>query len=317
MTTEALKAYGADPEKWNVNVQALSGAPANFAVYTGLVPPGGRLMGLDLTCGGHLSHGFQTPTRKVSATSMFWDTRSYRLNKDGFIDYDSAYELAQEFKPDMLICGYSAYPRDLDYKRFREIADSVGALLLADVAHFSGLLVSGLMNSPLEYADIMTSTTHKSLRGPRGGLIFSRKEFSDAIDDAVFPKMQGGPHNQTIGGISVALHEAMQPEFKEYSKQVLKNSKKLADSLMKRGHTLVTNGTDNHIILWNLRPHGLTGSKYESISNHTNVTLNKNTIAGDKSALTPHGIRLGTPACTTRGYTEDHIEDVAEFLDRI
>lgn len=313
----ALHAYGADPEKWDVNVQALSGAPANFAAYTGLVPPGGRLLGLDLTCGGHLSHGFQTPKRKVSATSMFWDTKHYRITDDGYIDYDGAFEIAQEFKPNMIICGYSAYPRDLDYKRFREIADSVGAYLLADVAHFSGLLVSGLVNSPFDYADIVTSTTHKSLRGPRGGIIFSRKELSEAIDDAVFPKMQGGPHNQTIGGLAVALHEASQPEFKEYSKRVLDNSRALADSLMKRGHKLVTDGTDNHIVLWNLRPHGLTGSKVELVANHTNVTLNKNTIAGDKSAMTPHGIRLGTPACTTRGYTKEHMDEVAEFLDRI
>jgi len=248
---------------------------------------------------------------------MFWDTNHYGLTKEGYIDYDGAYEIAQEFKPDILICGYSAYPRDLDYKRFREIADSVGALLLADVSHYSGLLVARLLDSPFEYADIVTSTTHKSLRGPRGGLIFSRKKYSAAIDDAVFPKMQGGPHNQTIGGIAVALHESLQPEFKTYSKQVIKNSQTLAESLMKRGHKLVTDGTDNHLILWNLRPHGLTGSKVEAVSNHTNVTLNKNTIVGDKSAMTPHGIRLGTPACTTRGYNEGHMNDVAEFLDRI
>lgn len=313
----ALQAFGADPEKWHVNVQALSGAPANFAVYTALVPPGGKIMGLDLTCGGHLSHGFQTPKRKVSATSMFWDSSSYGLKEDGYIDYDGAYETAQKFKPNIVICGYSAYPRDLDYKRFREIADSVGALLLADIAHFSGLVVSKQLKSPFEYADVVTTTTHKSLRGPRGSLIFCKKELAEQLDDAVFPKMQGGPHNHSIGGISVALHEALQPEFNEYSKRIIANSKALAKAMMNKGHTLVTDGTDNHIILWNLRPHGLTGSKLETVANHTNVTLNKNTIAGDKSAMTPHGIRLGTPACTTRGYTEKHMEDVAEFLDRI
>jgi len=193
----------------------------------------------------------------------------------------------------------------------------VGAKLVADVAHYSGLVCSGLLKSPFEYADVVTSTTHKSLRGPRGGIIFSRKELSEAIDDAVFPKMQGGPHNHTIGGLAVAFHEVLQPEFKEYSKRILKNAKALANALMKRGHKLVTDGTDNHIVLWNLRPHGLTGSKLEEVSNRTNVTLNKNTIAGDTSAMTPHGIRLGTPACTTRGYTETHMNDVAEFLDRI
>lgn len=168
----ALSAFHADSNKWDVNVQALSGAPANFAVYTALVPPGGRLMGLDLTCGGHLSHGYQTPKKKVSATSLFWDSQSYGLKDDGYIDYDAAYETAQKFKPNIVICGYSAYPRDLDYKRFREIADSVGAYLLADVAHFSGLLVGECLKSPFEYADVVTTTTHKSLRGPRGSLIF-------------------------------------------------------------------------------------------------------------------------------------------------
>lgn len=173
------------------------------------------------------------------------------------------------------------------------------------------------MNSPFEYSDVVTSTTHKSLRGPRGGIIFYKKELGELIDDAVFPKVQGGPHNHTIGGVAVALNEALQPEFKNYQRQILKNAKALAESLMKRGHKLVTDGTDNHILLWNLRPHGLTGSKVELVSNHTNVTVNKNTIAGDKSAMTPHGIRLGTPACTTRGYNEKHMDDVAEFLDRI
>ena len=209
----------------------------------------------------------------------------------------------------MLICGYSAYPRDLDYKRFREIADSVGALLLADVAHLSGLIAAGEMNSPFEHAHVVTSTTHKSLRGPRSGMIFSRRDHPDLdlprlIDEAVFPGLQGGPHNQKIGALAVALGDAMKPEFREYAKQIKRNASALADGLMKRGHKLVTDGTANHLILWDVRPHSLTGSKVEKTCDAVGITVNKNTIAGDKSAATPGGLRVGTPAVTSRGYIE-------------
>ena len=209
----------------------------------------------------------------------------------------------------MLICGYSAYPRDLDYKRFREIADSVGALLLADVAHLSGLIAAGEMNSPFEHAHVVTSTTHKSLRGPRSGMIFSRRDHPDLdlprlIDEAVFPGLQGGPHNQKIGALAVALGDAMKPEFREYAKQIKRNASALADGLMKRGHKLVTDGTENHLILWDVRPHSLTGSKVEKTCDAVGITVNKNTIAGDKSAATPGGLRVGTPAVTSRGYIE-------------
>ena len=230
----ALKAFKANSEQWDVNVQGLSGAPANFYVYTGLIPPGGKLMGLSASYGGHPSHGYHTPTQKVSATSLFWNSKSYGLKADGNIDYDGAYELAQSFKPNIVICGYSVYSRDIDYKRFREIADSVGAYLLSDISHFSAFIVSGLLKSPFEYADIVTTTTHKSLRGPRGSLIFYKKELSEQIEDAVFPKMQGGPHNHTIGGIAVALYEAQTPEFQDYAKRTLSNSKALANALISR-----------------------------------------------------------------------------------
>lgn len=313
----ALDTFRLDSDKWHVNVQSLSGSPANISVYTAMVAPGDKIMGLDLTCGGHLSHGFRTPKRVVSATSLFWDSAHYRINEDGFIDYDEAYELAQKFKPKVLIAGYSAYTRDLDYKRFREIADSVGAYLLCDIAHISGLIAAGEMNDPFEYADFVTTTTHKALRGPRGALIFSKKEYAQQLDDAVFPGLQGGPHNHTIGAIATTLLDAQTPEFKEYIIQVKKNAQAIANGLMNRGYKLVTNGTDNHLILLNLRAEGLTGSKVEAACNMTNLIVNKNTIAGDKSAANPGGLRLGTPAITTRGYDEQDCDQVAEFLHRI
>lgn len=278
--------------------------------------PGDRFLALDLTCGGHLSHGFKTPKRNVSHTSLFWDTDSYRIDENGYINYDECAEKALAFKPKILVAGYSAYPRDLDYKRFREIADSVGAKLMVDMAHFSGLVAGGVLDSPFEYADIVTSTTHKSLRGPRGGLIFCKKELGQAIDDSLFPGLQGGPHNQSIGGLATALNDVLKPEHKEYSELIVENSKALASSLMDKGYKLVTDGTDNHIVLWNVRAAGVTGSKFEEISNYTNITLNKNTIAGDKSAANPGGVRLGTPACTTRGYLPEDMNTVADFLDR-
>ncbi len=284
----ALQAYDLDPKKWGCNVQPYSGSPANFAAYTALINPGDKIMGLDLYSGGHLTHGFQTDTKKISATSVYFKSQSYKISeKTGYIDYDVLQKNVDDFKPNILIVGASAYPRDYDYKRFREIADSAGAYLLADMAHISGLVAAKAVNNPFEYADVVTSTTHKSLRGPRSGIIFSNKErhpnLDEKIDFAVFPMLQGGPHNHQIGALATQLLEVQTPEFKQYIQQVLKNSKKLAEELMKRGNKLITNGTDNHLMLWDLRPLDLTGSKIEKICEKVHISVNKNTIIGDKS----------------------------------
>lgn len=313
----ALEAFRLDDKEWAVNVQVMSGSPANFAVYTALLEPGQRLMGLDLTQGGHLTHGFYTPQKKVSATSLFWESLQYKVDpKTSLIDYDALHKQALEFKPKIIIAGFSAYPRDLDYKRFRQICDEVGAYLMADIAHVSGLVAAQEANNPFEYADVVTSTTHKSLRGPRSGVIFSKRgEMSQKIDTAVFPMLQGGPHNHQIGALAAQLKMVNTPEFKNYIKQVKVNAKVLAADLMKRGHKLVTDGTDNHLMLLNVRDLGLTGSKFEKMCDEVHITLNKNTIIGDKSAITPGGVRIGTPAVTTRGYLEADMLEVSRFLD--
>lgn len=325
----ALEVFGLDPELWGVNVQSLSGSPANFAVYTALVEPNGRIMGLDLPDGGHLSHGFFTPVRKVSATSMFFQSMPYKVDpKTGLIDYDRMEENAMLFRPKVLVAGVSCYARHLDYARFRKIADKCGAYLMADMAHISGLVAAGVIPSPFEYADVVTTTTHKSLRGPRGALIFFRKgvrstnakgdkvmyDLGDKIAAAVFPGLQGGPHNHTITGIAVALKQCLSEEFVKYSKQVLANAHALSEKLISLGYTLATGGTDNHLCLVDLRPKGIEGAKAEHVLDLARITCNKNTCPGDASALRPGGIRLGTPALTSRGFTEKDFEQVALFI---
>ncbi|XGW15640.1 hypothetical protein V3C99_001245 [Haemonchus contortus] len=325
----ALEVYGLDPELWGVNVQSLSGSPANFAVYTAIVEPNGRIMGLDLPDGGHLSHGFFTPTRKVSATSIFFQSMPYKLDpKTGLIDYDRMEENAMLFRPKILVAGVSCYARHLDYARFRKIAEKCGAYLMADMAHISGLVAAGVVPSPFEYADIVTTTTHKSLRGPRGALIFFRKgvrstnakgektmyDLGEKIAAAVFPGLQGGPHNHTITAIAVALKQCMSKEFVDYAKQILANSHALADKLVSLGYSLATGGTDNHLCLVDLRPKGIEGAKAEKVLDLAHITCNKNTCPGDVSALRPGGIRLGAPALTTRGLKEKDFEQVALFI---
>lgn len=275
-------------------------------------------MGLDLTQGGHLTHGFYTEKRKVSASAKFFRSLQYKVNLDtGIIDYDALEEAAKEFKPKLIIAGYSAYPRDLDYKRFRDICDKVGAYLHADMAHLSGLVAAGQMNDPFEYSDVVTSTTHKSLRGPRSGMIFARTEIADLVDFGVFPMCQGGPHNTQIAALAAQLKQADTQEFKDYITQVKLNAVTLADELMKRGYKLITDGTENHIVLMSCIDKGLTGSKMENACDHVHITLNKNTIIGDKSAVTPGGVRIGTPAVTTRGYLEADMRETGRFLDEL
>uniref|UniRef100_A0A7S2N4Q3 Serine hydroxymethyltransferase n=1 Tax=Helicotheca tamesis TaxID=374047 RepID=A0A7S2N4Q3_9STRA len=311
----ALELYGLDAEEWGVNVQPYSGSPANFAVYTALLNPHDRIMGLDLPSGGHLTHGFQTPKRKVSATSVYFESMPYVVSSEtGLIDYDEMELRVKMFMPKLLIAGASAYPREWDYARMRKIADSVGAYLLVDMAHISGLVAGRVAESPFSYADVVTSTTHKTLRGPRSGMIFAKRSLMEKINSAVFPSLQGGPHNHQIAGLAVALKEANSDEFRSYASSVISNAKALADGLINRGHVIITGGTDNHLLLWNVRPHGLTGSKVEKVLDMVSITTNKNSIPGDTSAINPGGVRLGTPALTSRGLDEDDFDRVAEFL---
>ncbi|CAM9508027.1 unnamed protein product [Phaeothamnion confervicola] len=321
-----LQAYGLDSEQWGLNVQPYSGSPANFAVYTGLLRPHDRIMGLDLPSGGHLTHGFYTyskaeNTRKaVSATSVYFESLPYRVHPDtGLIDFDQLRQLAGLFKPAMIVCGGSAYPRDWDYAEFRKIADENGALLMCDMAHISGLVATKEAADPFDFCDVVTTTTHKSLRGPRAGMIFFRKDergFETKINNAVFPALQGGPHEHQIAGIATQLKEVMTPEFKTYVKQVKANSAACAAALMAKGYKLCTNGTENHLLLWDLRPQNLTGSKFEKICDAVHITLNKNAVQGDRSAVSPGGARIGAPALTTRGMKEAEFEQIAEFLHR-
>lgn len=328
----ALEAFSLDSAKWGCNVQSLSGSPANLQVYQALMPPHGRIMGLDLPHGGHLSHGYQTPQRKISAVSTYFETMPYRVNDEtGIIDYDELQKDAILFRPKVLVAGTSAYCREIDYARMRKIADSVGAWLLVDMAHIAGLIAGEVIKSPFEHADIVTTTSHKSLRGPRGAIIFFRKgvrstdpktgkeimyDLEGPINFSVFPGHQGGPHNHTITALAVALKQAATPEFKAYQKQVVANAKALERKFKALNYTLVSDGTDSHMVLINLRPFSLDGARVEAVLEQINIACNKNSIPGDRSALTPCGIRIGTPAMTSRGFSEQDFERVATYIDQ-
>jgi len=319
----ALQAFHLDPAVWGVNVQPYSGSTANFAALTALIQPQDRLMGLGLPDGGHLTHGYYTAKKKMTASSIYFQSLPYGLDPETqLIDYKGVAKQAKIFKPRLLICGASAYPRDWDYAALRAIADEHGAFLMADIAHTSGLVAAGELADPFKYCDVVTTTTHKTLRGPRAGLIFFRKDREDAkdlekrVNEAVFPACQGGPHNNTIAGIATALLQATQPTWKAYAKQVIANAQTLGQELVAKGYKLQTSGTDNHLVLWDLRPLKLTGSKLEKLCDLVGITINKNAVSGDASAQVPGGIRLGTSALTSRDMLQDDIKVVADFLHR-
>ena len=298
----------------HVNVQPYSGSPANLAVYLAFCQPGDTIMGLGLPFGGHLTHG-----HTVSITGKYFKSVPYGVRKeDCRIDMDNVRALAREHKPKVLWAGTTAYPRTLDWAAFRSIADEVGAILAADIAHISGLVCAGVHPSPIGIADVVTSTTHKTFRGPRGGMIFCKKEHAAAIDKAVFPGLQGGPHNHTTAGIAVAAHEAMQPAFKTYAQNIVDNARVLGEALSSRGFAVVTGGTDNHLLLVDLTPKNVTGKIAAKALDRAGIVLNYNAVPFDtRKPFDPSGVRLGTPAVTSRGMGKDVMLKLAEWIDRV
>lgn len=305
--TKAL--FGAE----HVNVQPHSGTQANMAVYLSVLRPGDTILGMSLNHGGHLSHG-----TSVNFSGMLYKGITYGVNKDGFIDYDEVRRFAKEHKPRMIIAGASAYSRIIDFKAFSDIAREVEAYFLADIAHIAGLIAAGLHPSPIPYADFVTTTTHKTLRGPRGGLIMCREAFGKAIDKMIFPGIQGGPLVHVIAAKAVALKEALSDDFREYQKRVTKNAKRLARELMQRGFKLVSDGTDNHLMLIDLTGMGITGKDAEDALDTAGVTVNKNSIPFDtKPPTITSGIRIGTPCVTTRGMNEEEMVEIAEIITEV
>jgi glycine hydroxymethyltransferase len=308
LAIERAKAlFGAD----HANVQPYSGSPANLAVLMAMCPPGETIMGMALPHGGHLTHGW-----KVSATGKLWRAAQYQVRKEtGRLDMDDVRNLAREHKPKLIFCGGTAIPRTIDFPAFAEIAREVGAVLVADVAHIAGLIAGGAHPSPVPHVDVVASTTHKTLRGPRGGMILCRSEHASAIDKAVFPGLQGGPHNHTTAAIAVALREAAQPEFKAYAHQIVRNAQRLAEELLERGFDLVSGGTDNHLILIDLTNKGIPGKKAAQALDRAGIVCNYNTVPFDpRKPFDPSGIRLGTPAITSRGMKEDAMARIAGWM---
>ncbi len=315
----ALALFGLSAKQWHVNVQPLSGSPANVAVYTALVSPHGKIMGMSLDQGGHLTHG-----HKVSVTGKFWNQVPFGVDKNTeVLDYAELKNIALEHKPNIIVAGFTAYPRTVDFKKFRDIADACGAYLMVDMSHVAGLVAGGAYPSPFKYADVVTTTVHKTLRGPRSAMIFVRKdkrELDKLIDKAVFPGMQGGPHLNQIAAVAVALKEAATPAFKKYAAQVVKNAQTLASELSKRGWKIISGGTDSHLVLvdtW-MSGKGISGSDASARLEKAGIIVNKNTIPYEtRSPFDPSGIRLGTAAETTRGAKEKDFKRIAEKIDQI
>ncbi|MBI1857365.1 serine hydroxymethyltransferase [Candidatus Saccharibacteria bacterium] len=310
----------------HANVQAHSGCPANLAAYYALLDPGDMLMGLSLVHGGHMTHGL-----KLNFSSTFYNAVQYHVGKDGYIDIDEMYKLAKEHKPKLIVAGGSAYARVYEWAKYKDVADSVGAYLLADMSHVAGLVAGGVYPSPVGIADVVTTTTHKTLRGPRGALILAnglpsnplkkpertRENIPSLIDRAIIPGLQGGPHNHQTAAIAVALREAMQPEFKAYAKQIIDNAQTIATELLKRDYTLVSGGTDSHLLLIDVTNKSISGKDAEKALGKAGITVNKNTVPFDpRSAFDPSGIRMGTPALTTRGMKENEMIQITEWIDQ-
>ncbi|MEK7464838.1 MAG: serine hydroxymethyltransferase [Patescibacteria group bacterium] len=306
--------------QWHVNVQPYSGSPANLAVYYALLKPGEKIMGMSLPFGGHLTHGW-----KVSVSGKLWKPVQYTLGRDGWLDYAAIRKLARRERPKLIVCGTTAYPRSINFKKFAAISREVDAYLVADISHIAGLIVAGVHPSPFPYADVVTTTTHKTLRGPRGAIIFAnrqsqiakrrRVDIASAVDRAVFPALQGGPHDNQTAAIAAALGEAMKPAFRRYGRQVVRNAKALARELTKRGFQLITGGTDNHLMLVDLSNLGLSGREAEDRLEAVGIVVNRNTIPYDtRSSFDPSGIRLGTPAVTTRGMKEKEMTSIAGLI---
>jgi glycine hydroxymethyltransferase len=304
----AKKLFGVE----HANVQPYSGSPANLAVYSGLLKPGETIMGLTLPHGGHLTHGWN-----ASVTSRFWKSVPYGVDRETHrIDYDVVRDLARKEKPRIIVAGATAYPRIIDFKAFGDIAKEVGAYFLADIAHIAGLIVGGVHPSPVPYADVISTTTHKTLRGPRGAMIMCRNAFAAEIDRAVFPGLQGGPHNHTTAAIAVALKEAAAPEFTSYAHQIVRNAKALAEELLARGFSLVSGGTDNHLLLIDLTNKKVTGKKAASALDKAGIVCNSNTVPYDpRKPFSPSGIRLGTPAVTSRGMGEAEMRLIGKWME--
>ncbi len=306
----ACELFNAD----HANVQPHSGAQANMTVYFAMLELGDTVMGMNLAEGGHLTHG-----SPVNMSGKYFNFVSYGVDPVTHrIDYDKVLEIAKDCKPKMIVCGASAYPREIDFAKFREIADEVGAYLMVDMAHIAGLVAAGVHQNPVPYADFVTTTTHKTLRGPRGGLILCKEKYAKAIDKALFPGTQGGPLMHIIAAKAVCFGEALKPEFKAYGEQIVKNCKALADGLVKRGHTLISGGTDNHVMLMDLRNEGITGKELEAKLDECYITLNKNTIPQEPlSPFVTSGVRIGTAAATTRGFKEDDMDVIAECISLV
>ncbi|HXF44116.1 MAG TPA: serine hydroxymethyltransferase [Candidatus Paceibacterota bacterium] len=310
----ALKLFKLDPSKWSVNVQPYSGSPANLAVYLALVPTGGKIMGLRLDMGGHLTHG-----HRVSVSGKLWKQIPYNLDpRTERLDYDSLAKLAKRERPNVIVSGFTAYSRKIDFGKFRKVADAGGAILLADISHIAGLVAAGVHPSPFPHADIVTTTTHKTLRGPRAAMIFSRKKWSEVIDKTVFPGLQGGPHLNQIAALAIALKKANNSDFKKYAKQTVRNAKALAVALRREGWRIVSGSTETHLFLVDTWRKGVSGKAASDKLEKSGIIVNKNAIPFDKRLpQDPSGIRIGTPAVTTRRMKEKEMEQIAKLVDAV
>jgi len=297
----------------HANVQPLSGSPANAAVYMAFLEPGDKVLGLKLDHGGHLSHG-----HPINFSGRLYNFVQYELNEDGIIDMNKVREIALKEKPKMIVAGFSAYSRNLDWKKFKEIADEVGAYTFADIAHIAGLIAGGVLESPVPYFDVVSSTTHKTLRGPRGAFILCKEKYAKQVDRAVFPGMQGGPHEHIIAAEAVAFKEALEPEFKNYCQQIIKNSQKMAENFLNLGYNIVSGGTDNHLMVLDLRNKNISGLEAEKALESVGISVSRSTIPNDPAPpMKPSGIRIGTPAITTRGFKEEEVLKVVEIIDLV